>query len=148
MPTHEFQPGDIAIVHSDRGATLTAHVVTRLTKTRVVLDNGEWFPRARLWRRSDYAWSSTYLMPPDDPRVERALDQQYADALDSLRNRLGAARLGVTMADLRRVLAMATAFAGAHEVDPEDRAALLAARQALEPRRRTVADLVASARAA
>lgn len=138
--TPDFKPGDIAIV-LEGSSRATAHVVARLTKTRVVLDNDQWFPRDRLWRRPEYAWSTTYLVKPDDPRVMRTLEREHEEREDALARRVAHAKLGVTLDDIRRVTAIATAHRQLSDTD-EDLRACDAMRRAFMPQPRTIEGLV------
>lgn len=142
----DFKPGDIAIV-IEGTSRATAHVVARLTKTRVVLDDDQWFPRDRLWRRTEYGWHQTrYLVKPDDPRVAKVLAREHEEREDALARRVNLGNFGVTLDDVRRVIAIADAHLDLHDTD-EDLRACENLRRAFMPQPRTVDALTAVARA-
>ena len=67
----EFQPGKWVYIERVGGIPRKAYSgpfrVDRLTKTRIVLSNGDWYPRERHRpSRSEGTWSATrYLLPND-----------------------------------------------------------------------------------
>jgi len=81
------------------GGPVTQHRITRLTKTQVVLTDGQRFNRARL-SRSGSQWSGTlYLRGPKDPAALKKLaSQRYRSKVSSTRAKVDALMLAWTRA--------------------------------------------------
>lgn len=73
----------VAVNSSGMGRmTYTLHTVERLTKTRIVLANGQWFHRDTLKGPQGSGWSVTdRLADPSDPQVALSLLRQQCSTL-------------------------------------------------------------------
>lgn len=66
----------VAVVTDGRLVATVEHTtISRVLKRDVVLANGDRFNADRRQRSSGTWGPTTYLLPPDDPRVERAQEQ-------------------------------------------------------------------------
>ena len=62
----------VAVVGGHQPGVVVMRTVARFTKTRVVLDDGSWFPLDRLTKRFGGTWGHTMrLADPNDPAIVR-----------------------------------------------------------------------------
>lgn len=78
--THEYQPGERVYVESGRNpVTRKFLTVARLTATRIVLSDNQWFRKDNEWsggvmRSGPGTWDpSAFLYPEGHPKFERAM---------------------------------------------------------------------------